>query len=149
VVARSRDFLARFRPVGTPGAAATAGVPVDRVQELDAELGPVLDSLAGTQAEAAAIRAAAADRAARRRRAGLTRADALELSGTDQALTDRTATLAAARAAAEVTVAQVVREARTEAAAIGERAARRLPGLVAEVVSAVRSDLLDSPRDPG
>ena len=30
-MARSRDFLARFRPVGTPGAAASAGVPVDRV----------------------------------------------------------------------------------------------------------------------
>lgn len=145
-MARSRDFLARFRPVGTPGAAATAGVPVDRSRELDAELGPVLDALAGTQAQAAAIRVAAADEAARRRRDGLTRADALLLSGQDRAAAERTATLSAARAAAEVTVAQMVEDARTEADAIADRVATRLPGLVAEVVAAVRSELLERPR---
>jgi hypothetical protein len=108
----------------------------------------VPDSLAGTQADAAAIRAAAADRAARRRLARLSRADALVLSGQEQAVTDRTAALSAARAAAEVTVAYVVTEARTEAAAIADRVSRRLPALVAEVVAAERSELLDSPRVP-
>ena len=33
-----RDFLSRFRPAGTPGAAARPGVPVDRVAEREAEL---------------------------------------------------------------------------------------------------------------
>src|SRR5512135_1507062 len=45
-----RDFLARFRPAGTPGA-ARAGVPADRPAELEAEVGPVLALLAGTDAE--------------------------------------------------------------------------------------------------
>lgn len=30
-----RDFLARFRPAGPPGAAARAGVPADRSRELE------------------------------------------------------------------------------------------------------------------
>jgi hypothetical protein len=45
-----RDFLSRFRPAGAPGA-ALAGVPADRRRELEAEVGPVLALLAGTQAE--------------------------------------------------------------------------------------------------
>ncbi len=145
-MARSRDFLARFRPVGTPGAAATAGVPVDRIREQDAELGPVLDALAETQAQAAAIRAAAADVAGQHRRDGAARVEAVLRAGDDRAKADRTAALAAARAAAEVTVDQVVEDARTEAAAVAGRVATRLPGLVADVVAAVRSELLDVPR---
>ena len=45
-----RDFLSRFRPAGAPGG-ARAGVPADRRRELEAEVGPVLALLAGTQAE--------------------------------------------------------------------------------------------------
>jgi hypothetical protein len=36
-----RDFLERFRPVGTPGASAT-GVAADRTAERAAELEPAL-----------------------------------------------------------------------------------------------------------
>jgi len=46
-----RDFLARFRPAGPPGAAARAGVPADRSGELAAEVGPVLALLESTDAE--------------------------------------------------------------------------------------------------
>ncbi|MFF4038263.1 hypothetical protein [Streptomyces sp. NPDC001816] len=53
-----RDFLERFRPVGTPGASAT-GVPADRTAERAAELEPTLAQLTGVQQEAAGIRAAA------------------------------------------------------------------------------------------
>jgi hypothetical protein len=49
-VAELRDFLSRFRPAGAPGA-ARVGVPADRSRELEAELGPVLALLAGTDAE--------------------------------------------------------------------------------------------------
>ncbi|ALO98905.1 hypothetical protein [Streptomyces olivaceoviridis] len=53
-----RDFLERFRPVGTPGASAT-GVPADRTAERAAELEPALARLADVQQEAAQIRATA------------------------------------------------------------------------------------------
>ncbi|MFC5201099.1 hypothetical protein [Streptomyces kaempferi] len=53
-----RDFLERFRPTGTPGAAAT-GVPADRTAERAAELDPALEQLTGVRQEAARIRAAA------------------------------------------------------------------------------------------
>ncbi|MFJ1709912.1 hypothetical protein [Kitasatospora sp. NPDC088346] len=46
-----RDFLARFRPTGAPGASAT-GVPADRAAELTAELGPSLAELTQAQEEA-------------------------------------------------------------------------------------------------
>ena len=42
----ARDMLQRFRPIGTPGAAAPAGVPADRAAELGRELQPVFDELA-------------------------------------------------------------------------------------------------------
>jgi hypothetical protein len=58
-VPRARDLLARFRPVGAPGAAAPAGVPADRGSERDRELQAVFDELADTEEQAAAIRAAA------------------------------------------------------------------------------------------
>ncbi|MGH3462272.1 MAG: hypothetical protein ACRDP9_12430, partial [Kribbellaceae bacterium] len=65
-MARTRDFLERFRPAGTPGAAAIAGVPADRVAELSAELAQVFDALADTEEEAARIRRDAAAEAERR-----------------------------------------------------------------------------------
>ncbi|KAE8765526.1 hypothetical protein, partial [Georgenia thermotolerans] len=65
---RARDILQRFRPAGTPGAAAPAGVPADRVTEMAAELEPVLARLAEAQAEADQVRAAARQEAERRRR---------------------------------------------------------------------------------
>ncbi|MFD1659217.1 hypothetical protein ACFSL4_13640, partial [Streptomyces caeni] len=64
-----RDLLARFRPTGTPGAAAT-GVPADRTAERAAELEPSLARLTEVQREAARIRAAA------EREAGTIRRDA-------------------------------------------------------------------------
>ena len=41
-MASARDLLERFRPAGTPGAAAPAGVPYDRGAALEDELRPVL-----------------------------------------------------------------------------------------------------------
>jgi hypothetical protein len=52
---RVRDVLLRFRPSGTPGAATAAGVPVDRANEVAAELEPVFDLLAETERECARI----------------------------------------------------------------------------------------------
>ena len=61
---RIRDLLYRFRPAGAPGVAGPAGVPVDRVSDLAAELAPVLASLAPVQQRCAEIVEAARQEAA-------------------------------------------------------------------------------------
>lgn len=58
-----RDFLERFRPAGTAGAAAQGGVPADRIADIAAELGPVFMMLDDVEAEAARILASAVERA--------------------------------------------------------------------------------------
>ncbi|MEU7642596.1 MULTISPECIES: hypothetical protein [unclassified Streptomyces] len=71
-----RDLLMRFRPVSTPGPAAT-GVPADRTAELAAELTPSLARLDSTAAEAEAVRAAARREADRIRRDAARRAEVI------------------------------------------------------------------------
>lgn len=61
---RIRDLLYRFRPAGAPGVAGPAGVPVDRVSDLAAELAPVLASVEPLQQRCAEIVAAARQEAA-------------------------------------------------------------------------------------
>jgi vacuolar-type H+-ATPase subunit E/Vma4 len=64
-----RDFLDRFRPAGTPGAAGRPAVPADRSADAAAELTSVLILLDDAQDEASRIRGNAADRAEEIRRA--------------------------------------------------------------------------------
>ncbi|WP_435642446.1 hypothetical protein ACR9VJ_02590 [Streptomyces sp. H49] len=124
-----RDFLERFRPVGTPGASAT-GVPADRTAERAAELEPALARLADVQQEAAQIRAAA-----EREAEALRQNAAREAAGMVEAARKRAPEVR--RQAAE----PHLREARHEAAAlraagdrtasaIRERALERMPRLV-------------------
>ena len=58
-----RVFLERFRPAGTPGAAAQGGVPADRIADTAAELEPVFTMLDDARAEAARIRRCAVEHA--------------------------------------------------------------------------------------
>jgi hypothetical protein len=135
---RARELLARFRPAGTPGAAAPAGVPADRVAELARELQPVFDELAGTEQEARDIRAAAAAEARLRRdRAG-------EQARSIVAEARRDAEARRAEAAARV-LQEIEREttatldaASREADVIARRAEQRYPAVVARVVTRVR-----------
>ncbi len=133
-----RDFLARFRPAGPPGAAARAGVPADRSGELEAEVGPVLTLLESTDAECERIIAQA-------------RRDAGQITAAAQA---QAAAIAAdagqrARAAREEAARQVVTMARDEAAGTvdsarqqarntRELARQRMPALVSRAVDAIR-----------
>ena len=55
-----REFLERLRPSGTPGAPSAAGVPVDRVAEVAAELQDVFDALDTVQVDGAEARSARA-----------------------------------------------------------------------------------------
>jgi hypothetical protein len=134
-----RDFLNRFRPAGTPGAAARAGVPVDRAAEAAAELGPVLALLAGTERECARLREDAQREAERTRQQARERAAALVAGARERAPGVRAAAASKARASADAEAAGVVAAAGRQAAALDELAAQRTGGLVAEVVAAVRA----------
>ncbi|MEU3246207.1 MULTISPECIES: hypothetical protein [unclassified Streptomyces] len=124
-----RDFLERFRPAGTPGAAAT-GVPADRTAERAAELEPALTRLADVQQEAARIRAAAEQEA-----------EALRQNAAREAARMVDAAREHAPEVRRQAVEPLLREARQEAdalraagdrtaSAIRERAFQRMPHLV-------------------
>ncbi len=133
------DFLARFRPVGSPGAASRVGVAVDRAGELSRELEPVLTMLAATQAECERIAARAARDArqimdeARERAAAVTaeagaRADAARTDAAGEAV-------AAARAQAD----QAVQDAARQARRARRDTERQISALISDAVGLVRS----------
>lgn len=60
-----RDFLDRFRPAGTPGAAGAVGVPADRQAGAEAELAPAFAVLAEIERHCTEVRERAQRQAAR------------------------------------------------------------------------------------
>jgi len=141
----ARDLLRRFRPVGAPGAAAPAGVPADRVAELDRELQPIFDALAGTQAEVARIRDdAAAEGRARRDRAAAEAAAVLAAARRD-AQKQRADTAAEILRQTQQSTAAVLAAARQEASAVLRRAEGRYADLVDQVLLIVRADAGTAP----
>ena len=138
---RSRDFLARFRPAGTPGAAAATGVPADRVAERSAELEPVLARLADTEAEVARLRSDAYAEADRRRAEGADRARAEVAAAKHRADAERGEAAGRVRRDAQGESAEIAQAARREADDLRRRAAARTPSRVPRVVATVRTDL--------
>jgi len=132
-----RDFLARFRPAGSPGA-ARAGVPADRSRELQAEVSPVLALLDGTDAErdrivARARREAEQITAAARAEAAVIAADAARRA---DAARDEAARQVMAVARDEA--ARSVGDARRQARQTRELARQRMPALVSLAVEDIR-----------
>jgi hypothetical protein len=138
---RARDFLARFRPVGTPGAAASAGVPADRVVEAAAELEPLFAMLADTEAKAEGIRASADQLIAENHRLAAERATEVLAQARLRADADRADASANARAVADQEAAQELAAAEDKAARIQESANELIEVHVAEIVAAVRKRL--------
>jgi flagellar biosynthesis/type III secretory pathway protein FliH len=139
-VPRARDLLARFRPVGAPGAAAPAGVPADRGAERERELQPVFAELAATEEEAARIRAAATTDAAARTSAATEQAQAIVESARRDAEAHRAEAAAAVLRQVEQSTSATRAAARHEAEEIAARARERLPDLVARLVDGILSD---------
>jgi flagellar biosynthesis/type III secretory pathway protein FliH len=129
--------LRRFRPAGTPGAAARAGVPVDRAAETAAELGPVFARLEEIQAECARLREQASRDAEQVRGRAREQAAGLVAAARERAEGERAALVAEAHAQADSSAAHRVAEAEEQAAALRERIERRMPGLVTRVVATV------------
>ncbi|MFD8723009.1 hypothetical protein ACFV2H_34835 [Streptomyces sp. NPDC059629] len=129
-----RDFLERFRPTGTPGAAVT-GVPPDRAAERAAELAPALARLTAVQQEAARIRAAGREAAETIRRDAGREAEGIVVAAREQAPEVR-------RQAAEPAVRDALRKAEAVRAAsdgtadaVRERGRAGLPSLVDDAVA--------------
>lgn len=131
------DFLRRFRPVGTPGAAASAGVPADRVGELAAELAPVFAALEDTRAEAERIRAAGQRQADARRDAAAEEARGVLVEAERQVGAEREAAAAAALAAFDAEREVAMADAEREVRRIRDRAESRRAEMVARVLSCV------------
>jgi len=140
-VAAFRDFLMRFRPVGSPGPAATTGVPADRSAELSAELDPVLSRLEQAEAEAQQIREEAAQQAQQSRRAAADAAEEIVERARIRAREVRAESAAQARGLAETEAAECLAESEREAALLQRRAQKRMAPLVDRVVAHVLGEL--------
>lgn len=132
-----RRLFRRLRPAGTPGAAAGAGVPVDRRAELEAELAPVFRALAPSEAEHAAMLDDAARAASHARQRADAHAQRLLADAAAQAPRVQAEAAAAARRPAQTDVRRILGAAQRESERIRHRAESVLPGLVAEAVDLV------------
>ena len=117
----ARDLLQRFRPIGTPGAAAPAGVPADRGAEAIRELQPVFDELAPTVDEVTRIRAAAAEQARVRRDRAAEEARRIIDSARVQGEAERAEAAARILRRSEQETARSMADARQQAAEIARR----------------------------
>lgn len=134
----ARELLQRFRPVGTPGAAAPAGVPVDRAAEASRELQPVFDELAATAEEVGRIRQVAAEQARLRRDRAAEEARRFVENARLQAAAARADTATRVLRRAEQETATAVAEARAQAAEIARRAHDRSAGYLRRILAEVR-----------
>lgn len=132
-----RDFLSRFRPAGAPGA-ARAGVPADRSRDLEAEVGPVLALLAGTDAVCGQILARARRDAEQETARAKAEATAIAADAGRRAAAARDEAARQVMAAARDEAARAVDAAERQAAQTRERAAQRMPALVGRTVDAIR-----------
>jgi F0F1-type ATP synthase membrane subunit b/b' len=134
-----RDFLARFRPAGSPGAASRVGVAADRMRELSAELEPVLALLAPTHAECERIIAGA--RSDARQIMDEAREDAAAVSARARHRADgvRAATAEEALAAARDRVTALIRDAGRRAQQPRRATDRQVSELVATAVGLVKT----------
>jgi hypothetical protein len=132
-----RDALDRFRRAGTPGPAARAGVPVDRVAEAAAELEQVFTALADTQSEGRRIRADAARRADEIGREAQQRATQRVADARGRAKSARAEAAATERVKTDAEAAKLSADAARQVARIGAVSGERMPGYVVRVVNLV------------
>jgi len=132
-----RDFLARFRPAGEPGA-ARVGVPADRTRELEAEVGPVLALLDGADAQCQRIIAQARRDAGQITAAARAEAAVIAADAGRHAAAAREEAAWQAMALAREEAASTVHGARQQAARTRELARERMPVLLGRAVEAIR-----------
>ena len=134
-----RDFLDRFRPAGTPGAAAQGGVPADRTADMATELEPVFMLLDDVHAAAARIIRRAAEQADKIRQDAGRQAAEIVARAQAQAGTARAEAAVQSRAltAAENTRMEAERDRELEE--LRARAETRMPDYNDRVVAGARA----------
>ncbi len=137
----SRGFLDRFRASGTPGAAAGAGVPADRVAERNAELAGVFERLAPVEARAHRIRAAALERADERRGAATAQHQRILAAARRDAEAERRDAAARVTALAQEETRAALAAADREAESISAHAEQAIPPMADEVLARVAERL--------
>ncbi|MGV9346953.1 hypothetical protein ACWDSD_19465 [Streptomyces spiralis] len=142
-----REFLARFRPAGAPGA-VVAGVPADRAAERAAELEPSLACLSDVQQEVARIRASADREAEAIRQDAARQAAAMVAAARARVAQVRREAAEPVRDAAEGDVRDIRVAGARATEQVYERARERMAALVDRVVTdALRiSDRPEGPR---
>jgi len=140
-----RDFLTRFRPAGSPGAAARAGVPADRSGELESEVAPVLALLAGTEAQRERVVTQARRDAEQIVAAARSAAGAIAAHAAPRAETVREQAARQVMSAAQEQAARAVEDARRQAAQTRELARQRMPALVGRAVGTIRQLQVEDP----
>lgn len=134
-----RELLARFRPVGVPGAASAAGVPVDRVADRTAELAPVFAQLARTEQECDAILEAAERQAQDLSRAHQRRAEQILAAARARVEEERAGVLSDLRREGDAQAEAELERAREQADRVRRRAAVVVDDKVAQVTASVRA----------
>ena len=148
-----REFLARFRPAGSPGPAVAGAVPADRSRELTAELEAPLALLDEAVSQATAMRETASREAVARRRAAALQAESVVRAARERAQEVRRETAARVgeearteglRADAEAELA--VREMRQRALGRTRALAARLTAQVVDELTGPTGTAPDGPR---
>jgi len=140
-----RDFLTRYRPAGSPGPAARAGVPADRSGEPESEVAPVLALLADTDAECGRLITQARRDAEQIVAAAQSAAAAIAADAAQRAGAVREQAAWQVMTAAREQAARTAKDARQQAAQTRELAHQRMPALVSRVVGMIRQLDADNP----
>ena len=137
----SRGFLDRFRASGTPGAAAGAGVPADRVAERDAELAAVFERLAPLEKQAEQLRADAHTRADDRQTSALAQQQRILAAARQGAEADRRDAAARVATVADAETREALAHADQTASAIAAHAERVVPQIADQVMAEIAERL--------
>lgn len=127
-------ILDRFRPVGTPGAAGPTGVPTADEQGPAAELIPVFAALEADVAACTALVADARVSAERDTVRARTQAAAIVAQARREAGAERAKAATRVEKEASERDAQLLEQARREAAALGESGLALLPATVGQII---------------
>ncbi|MFI9025182.1 hypothetical protein [Streptomyces sp. NPDC053560] len=136
-----RDFLARFRPAGAPGAAGVVGVPADRSDRIAAEAEPSLALMQRVETEAASLREQASREAARRRADAAHRAAEIVSRAREEAHAVRAHTAERMNAETAAEIARCEAEGKLAVEELRQRAQERTPALVARIVAQAADEL--------
>lgn len=137
----SRGFLDRFRASGTPGAAAGAGVPADRVAERDAELAGLFEQLSTTEAEADRLTREGQRRADEITAAANESARRILADARHDAESERRAEASRVAALSDAETATTLTNAETDVGRIREHARQVLPDYVEDVMGRLLAEL--------